>query len=388
MQRDIYDEEHQLYRETVREFIAREVTPKYEEWEKAGVIDRSVFKSAVAAGVYGLEVPQRFGGPEVSDYRYRSVVCEEMATARATSLSISFSNQDDLVLYYLLDLGTEAQLARWIPRFATGDLIGALAMTEPGAGSDLRGIRTTAVRDGQRWVLNGAKTFITHALTSDVVIVAARTEGGNSEKQGLSLFVVEDGMEGFTRGKKLDKVGLRSQDTGELFFDDVVLDDIHLLGQEGRGLHHMMSHLPRERLGTSITAVADARSIFDLTVQYCFQRRAFKQFIGDFQATRFALAEMATELDIAQTYVDKQLVDYNNQRLTPVDAAKGKWWTTELQKRVVDQCVQLHGGYGYMMEYPVARAYVDTRIQTIYGGTTEIMKEIIGRDLASSEQSR
>jgi len=387
MQRDIYEDEHELYRQTVREFIAREVSPHYEAWEQAGRLDRQVFKSAAAAGIYGLEIPQRFGGPEVSDYRYRSVVCEEMAKARATSVSISFSNQDDLALYYLLDLGTEEQLRRWIPGFASGDSIGALAMTEPGAGSDLRGIRTTASRDGDNWILNGAKTFITHALSADLVIVAARTDGPEP-RQGLSLFIVEDGMEGFTRGQKLDKVGLRSQDTGELFFDNVLLSGHHLLGEEGKGLHHMMSHLPRERLGTSITAVAEARAVFDLTAQYCFERRAFDQFIGDFQATRFTLAEMATELDIAQAYVDKQLTDYNAAALTPVDAAKGKWWTTELQKRVVDRCVQLHGGYGYMLEYPVARAYIDTRIQTIYGGTTEIMKEIIGRDIAAARKQK
>ncbi|EHB56500.1 Long-chain-acyl-CoA dehydrogenase [Mycolicibacterium rhodesiae JS60] len=381
MQRDIYDESHELYRQTVREFIVREVTPNYEAWESAGMIDRRVFKAGCAAGIYGLEIPERFGGSAVSDYRYRSVVCEEMARARATSVSISFTNQDDLILYYLLDLGTEEQLRRWIPGMASGDLIGALAMTEPGAGSDLRGMRSTATRDGDDWILNGQKTFITHALSADIVIVAARTES-TGERSGLSLFIVEDGMEGFSRGRKLDKVGLRSQDTGELFFDNVRLPASHLLGSEGRGLNHMMSHLPRERLGTSITAVAEARAILDLTLKYCFERQAFGQYIGDFQANRFSLAEMATELDIAETYIDKQLLDYNAGRLTPVDAAKGKWWTTELQKRVVDQCVQLHGGYGYMMEYPVARAYVDTRIQTIYGGTTEIMKEIIGRDLA------
>ena len=381
MQRDIYDESHELYRQTVREFIVREVAPNYEAWESAGMIDRQVFKAGCAAGIYGLEIPERFGGSGTSDYRYRSVVCEEMARARATSVSISFTNQDDLILYYLLDLGTEEQLQRWIPGMASGDLIGALAMTEPGAGSDLRGMRSTATRDGDDWILNGQKTFITHALSADIVIVAARTES-SGERSSLSLFIVEDGMEGFARGRKLDKVGLRSQDTGELFFDNVRLPGSHLLGSEGRGLHHMMSHLPRERLGTSITAVAEARAIFDLTLKYSFERRAFDKYIGDFQANRFSLAEMATELDIAETYVDKQLLDYNAGRLTPVDAAKGKWWTTELQKRVVDQCVQLHGGYGYMMEYPVARAYVDTRIQTIYGGTTEIMKEIIGRDLA------
>ena len=381
MHRDIYDESHELYRQTVREFISREVTPHYEAWESAGMLDRHVFKAACAAGIYGLEIPERFGGAEESDYRYRSVVCEEMARARATTVSISFSNQDDLILYYLLDLGTEEQLQRWIPGMASGDLIGALAMTEPAAGSDLRGMRSTAKRDGEDWILSGQKTFITHALSADIVIVAARTET-SGDRAELSLFVVEDGMEGFTRGRKLDKVGLRSQDTGELFFDDVRLPPTHLLGTEGRGLHHMMSHLPRERLGTSIIAAAEARAVFDLTVKYCFERRAFDQYIGDFQANRFSLAEMETEIDIADAYVAKQLLDYNAGLLTPVDAAKGKWWTTELQKRVVDQCVQLHGGYGYMMEYPVARAYVDTRIQTIYGGTTEIMKEIIGRDLA------
>ncbi|AFR48199.1 Acyl-CoA dehydrogenase [Gordonia sp. KTR9] len=359
------------------------MTPYYDEWESAGQIDRKVFRAATESGIYGLEIPEEHGGSGVSDYRYRSVVCEELARARATSVSISFSNQDDLVLYYLLDLGTDEQKTRWIPRFGQGDLIGALAMTEPGAGSDLRGIRTVAKRQGDRWVLNGQKTFITHAISSDIVIVAAQTESDGTSL-GLSLFVVEAGMDGFARGRKLEKVGLRSQDTGELFFDNVQLTDSHLLGEAGQGLRYMMAHLPRERLGTAVAAVADARSIFDLTVDYCFERRAFSQFIGDFQTTQFALAEISTELDIAQTYIDRQILDYNASRLTAVDAAKSKWWTTELQKKVIDQCVQLHGGYGYMLEYAVGRAYIDARVQTIYGGTTEIMKGIIGRDLSRS----
>src|SRR5690606_25384480 len=250
-----------------------------------------------------------------------------------------------------------------------------------GTGSDLQGIRTNARRDGDDWILNGQKTFISSGIMADVVIVAARTDPDAGSK-GFSLFVVERDMPGFIRGRKLDKIGLPAQDTAELFFEDVRVPAGNLLGTEGRGLHHLMSHLPRERLGVSVKAIANCQAIFDVTRRYCFEREAFGRPIGDFQHVRFELAEMATEIDVAQAYVDKSVLAFNAGKLTAVDAAKGKWYVSELQKRIVDRCVQLHGGYGYMTEYPVARAFLDTRIQTIYGGTTEIMKELIGRDLA------
>lgn len=380
MQRSLYDKEHELYRESVRAFLEREVAPHQEQWDRDRMIDRTVFARAAKSGIYALEVPEEYGGAGSSDYRYRMIVCEEIARINALSFGLTVALQDDLVLHYLTDLMNEEQKNRWLPGFASGDVIGALAMTEPGAGSDLQGIKTSARKDGDDWILNGQKTFISSGIMADLVIVAARTnpEAGS---RGFSLFLVERDMPGFIRGRKLEKMGLPGQDTAELFFEDVRLPAENLLGTEGRGLQHLMSHLPRERLGVSATAIATARAIFEMTREYCMQRVAFGKPISSLQHVRFELAEMSTEIDIAEAYVDKSVVEYNAGRLTPTDAAKGKWFVSELQKRVLDRCLQLHGGYGYMMEYPVARAYVDTRIQTIYGGTTEIMKELIGREL-------
>ncbi|EHI13738.1 acyl-CoA dehydrogenase family protein [Mycolicibacterium thermoresistibile] len=377
MRRSLYTADHDAYRETVREFLAREVVPFQEEWDRNRWIDRDVFARAAKAGIYALQIDEKYGGAGEPDYRYRMVVCEEIARITALSFGLTVSLQDDLVLHYLLDLTTEEQKQRWLPGFASGELIGALAMTEPDAGSDLRGIRTTAHRDGDRWILNGQKTFISSGIMADVVVVAART----GERH--SLFVVERDTPGFERGRKLDKIGLPAQDTAELFFRDAVVPAENLLGEEGRGLAYLMSHLPRERLGVTAKAMATTRAIFDMTVEYCRQRKAFGAPLIDKQHVRFELADMATEIDVAQAYTDQSVLAYNAGELTPVDAAKGKWFVSELQKRVIDRCLQLHGGYGYMTEYPVARAYLDTRVQTIYGGTTEIMKEIIGRELAA-----
>jgi alkylation response protein AidB-like acyl-CoA dehydrogenase len=381
--RTLYTPDHDAYRETVREFLARDVVPHQHEWDRNHRIDREVFVSAAKAGVYALEVDERYGGAGEHDYRYRMVVCEEVAKVNALSFGLTISLQDDLVLHYLLDLTSEEQKQRWLPGFASGQLIGALAMTEPGAGSDLRGIRTSARRDGDRWILNGQKTFISSGIMADLVVVAARTdqEGGS---QGFSLFVVERDTPGFRRGRQLDKIGLPAQDTAELFFDDAEVSLDNLLGEQGRGLQYLMSHLPRERLGVTAQAIATTRAIFRQTVEYCQQRNAFGQSLTALQHIRFELAEMATELDITEAYVDKSVQAFNAGELSPVDAAKGKWYVSELQRRLLDRCLQLHGGYGYMVEYPVARAYLDTRAQTIYGGTTEIMKELIGREIAGS----
>lgn len=380
MRRTLYNEDHELYRESVREFLAREVVPFKDKWDENRWIDREVFAKAAQAGVYSLQVGTEYGGSGESDYRFRMIVCEEVARINALSFGLTVSLQDDLVLHYLLDLTNDEQKQRWLPGFATGEIIGALAMTEPGTGSDLRGIRTSAVRDGDDWILNGQKTFISSGIMADLVVVAARTDpkGGS---QGFSLFVVENDTPGFERGRKLDKIGLPAQDTAELYFENARVPAANLLGEEGRGLGYLMSHLPRERLGVTAKAMATTRAIFDITVDYCNQRQAFGGPISQFQNTRFELAEMATEIDIVEAYVDKSVLAYNSGELTPVDAAKGKWYVSELQKRVIDRCLQLHGGYGYMTEYAVGKAYVDTRIQTIYGGTTEIMKEIIGRDI-------
>ena len=383
MKRAIFEDSHEEYRTTVRKFIEREVAPRYASWERTGSIEPDAYVAAMAAGVYGLEIPEKFGGPGVRDIRYRMIVNEEMARARTTTFGISLANQDDMVFVYLLDLATPGQLEKWFPRLASGEALGAVAMTEPEAGSDLRGIATTARRDGEGWVLSGRKTFITNGMTAGLVIVAARTDGADHTR-GFSLFVVPRGAPGFTYGRQLEKVGLHSQDTAELFFDEVRLPADALLGIEGSGLAQLKKHLARERLSTALSAVADARAVFELTARYCFDRKAFGKPIGDFQNSRFVLAEMATELDVAESFIDSLARQYNAGQLTATDAAKGKWWTTELQKKVIDRCVQLHGGYGYMLEYPVARAFIDSRVQTIYGGTTEIMKEIIGRDLARS----
>ncbi|MDA3635228.1 MULTISPECIES: acyl-CoA dehydrogenase family protein [Rhodococcus] len=380
MERVLYEKDHELYRETVREFLVREVEPHKDRWDTERWIDQTVFTRAASAGVYGLQIPEEYGGSNESDYRYRMIVCEEVAKINALSFGLTISLQDDLVLHYLLDLTNDEQKQRWLPGFAAGETIGALAMTEPGTGSDLQGIRTSAVRDGDDWIINGQKTFISSGIMADIVVVAARTDP-NAGSRGFSLFVVERDTPGFVRGRQLDKIGLPSQDTAELFFENARVPATHLLGEEGRGLQYLMSHLPRERLGVTAKAMATTRAIFDITVNYCKERRAFGQAIADFQNTRFELAEMATEIDIATSYVDQSVLAYNAGKLTPVDAAKGKWYISELQKRVIDRCLQLHGGYGYMTEYAVGKAYVDTRIQTIYGGTTEIMKEIIGRDI-------
>ena len=377
MKRTLYGPDHEAYRDTVREFLSREVVPHHEDWDRERWIDPAAFARAAKAGIYALQIPAEYGGAGEPDYRYRMVVCEEIARVNTLSFGVTISLQDDLVLHYLLDLTNDEQKQRWLPGFAAGELIGALAMTEPGAGSDLRGIRTTAVRNGDHWILNGQKTFISSGIMADLVVVAART----GDK--LSLFVVERDTPGFERGRKLDKIGLPGQDTSELYFRDAEVPAANLLGDEGKGLGYLMSHLPRERLGVTAEAIATSRAIFDQTAEYCRQRQAFGAPLTDKQHIRFELAEMATEIDIAQAFVDQSVIAYNAGELTPIDAAKGKWYVSELQKRVIDRCLQLHGGFGYMLEYPVARAYVDTRVKTIYGGTTEIMKEIIGRDIAA-----
>lgn len=386
MKRTLYTEDHEAYRETVREFLRREVEPYKEQWDSDRWIDRSVFARAAKAGIYALQIGEEFGGAGESDYRYRMIVCEETARINALSFNTTISLQDDLVLHYLLDLTDAEQKRRWLPGFAAGESIGALAMTEPGAGSDLRGIKTSARRDGDNWILNGQKTFISSGIMADLIVVAAQTDP-EAGSRGFSLFVVEaDDTPGFERGRKLDKIGLPAQDTAELFFADAVVPHANLLGEEGKGLPYLMSHLPRERLGVTAKAFAVTRAIHQKTVEYCRDRKAFGGSLTDLQHVRFELAEMKTEIDIVEAYVDKSVLAYNAGELTPIDAAEGKWFVSELQKRVIDRCLQLHGGYGYMTEYDVGRAYVDTRVQTIYGGTTEIMKEIIGRDLIASAE--
>ncbi|MFD0439941.1 acyl-CoA dehydrogenase family protein [Streptomyces chartreusis] len=380
--RAVFEAEHQELRASVREFLRREVAAHIEEWEDAGDIPRELWGRAGKQGFLGFGVPEEHGGPGVADYRFRLAMIEEFAKVGATSLAAGFSVHTDIVLPYLVDLAPPEQAERLLPGLATGERIGAIAMTEPGTGSDLQGIRTTARPDGDGWVLNGSKTFITNGIHADVVIVVARTSDDPAAgSRAFSLFLVEEGMPGFTRGRRLKKVGLKAQDTAELSFEEVRLGPEALLGEEGRGLHALMSHLPMERISIAVTACAGTRAALEWTIEYVHQRRAFGKEIAEFQNTQFALAEMVTELEITQAYVDEAVLRLNRGELTAVDAAKAKWWATEMHKRTVDRCVQFHGGYGFMLEYPIARAYADTRVTTIYGGSTEIMKTIIARDL-------
>jgi alkylation response protein AidB-like acyl-CoA dehydrogenase len=378
MSSTIYEPEHDQFREVVQEFLAREVAPYHKQWEQDGMVDREVFARAAKQGLIGFNVPVKYGGLGIEDFRYHAIVAEELA--RTALSGPAFTLHNDIVGPYLLRMANDEQKQRWLPGLASGEKIFAIAMSEPGAGSDLNGIRTTAVRDGDDWVLNGQKTFISNGILSDVVIVVARTDPDAGHK-GISLLVVERGMPGFERGRKLDKMGLRAQDTAELYFSDVRVPGKNLLGTEGRGFIALMENLPSERLSIAISALAGAQETFRQTLDYAKTRTAFGQPIGSFQANRFTLAEMATEIDVARAYLDDCTRRVLAGTLTPVDAAKAKMWATELHKKVVDRCVQLHGGYGYMLEYPVAQAYLDVRISTILGGTTEIMKELIGRSL-------
>ncbi len=376
--RHLFDEEQLLFRDSYRGFLAQHVTPYHAQWEQDGLVDRSVWTEAGKQGFLGFAMPEEYGGGGVRDFRYNTVLGEE--TAKAGASGIGFSLHNDVVAPYLADLCTDEQKARWLPAFCSGELITAIAMTEPGTGSDLQGIRTTAVRDGGDWVLNGSKTFITNGINADLVLVVARTDP-DAGSAGFSLFGVERGMPGFERGRNLDKVGMHAQDTAELSFTDVRVPAANLIGTEGQGFFHLMNNLPQERLSIAVVAVAVMEQVLAETVQYCQDRKAFGKPIGSFQHNRFLLAELATETTAARILVDRCVTELNAGTLTIPDAAKAKWWTTELQVRLVDRCLQLHGGYGFMNEFSVAKAFTDSRVQTIYGGTTEIMKEIVGRSL-------
>ena len=378
MDQHLYEAEHEAFRELCREFLAREAVPHSDEWEKAGIVDREVWRKAGAAGLLGMDVDEEYGGGGQRDFRFNAVLAEEIIAAGAMGLGFALHN--DVVAPYLTELTTEEQRKRWLPAFCSGDIITAIAMSEPGAGSDLAGVRTSAVRDGDSYVLNGQKTFITNGEHADLVIVVAKTDPSLGA-HGISLFAVERGTPGFTRGRRLEKVGLKANDTAELFFDECRVPASHLLGHENGGFYHLMANLPRERLGIAVAAVAAAEHILAITLDYARSRQAFGRPIGSFQHNRFLLAELDTEITIARTFLNHCVNEHNAGRLSVTDAAKAKWWTTELQTKVADRCVQLHGGYGYMLEYPVAKAWLNSRVQTIYGGTTEIMKEIIGRGL-------
>jgi alkylation response protein AidB-like acyl-CoA dehydrogenase len=376
----LYEADHEAFREIARTFVAKEIVPHHAEWEAAGLVPRELFAAAGAQGLLGMAVPEEYGGGGVPDFRFNAVLAEELMRAGVAGSGNGLTLQNDVCLPYFLDLATDEQKTRWLPGIVSGELITAIAMTEPATGSDLASIATTARRDGEHYVVNGAKTFITNGINADVVIAAVKTDPTQRHK-GMSLLVIERGMAGFTRGRNLDKLGQHAQDTAELSFTDVRVPVANLLGEEGHAFAHLVDRLPQERLGIAVAATAAAAAALEWTLEYVRDRTAFGQPIGSFQNSRFVLAEIATEVDLAQHYVDDCVRALNAGELSAVDAAKAKWWCTELQGRVVDRCLQLHGGYGYMNEYPIARAYADARITRIYGGTTEIMKEVVGRDL-------
>ncbi|AZC12916.1 MULTISPECIES: acyl-CoA dehydrogenase family protein [unclassified Microbacterium] len=384
MERDIYDEDHEAFRDVVKEFCKRYVTnDKREKWDADGQIDRETLRAAGDAGVMGLSVPEEYGGAGMlQDYRFRAIVNEEVIAAGAGSLAGALGIQDDLAVPYLVHMGTDAQKQKWLPGMATGEIIGALAMSEPGAGSDLRGISTTAKKVDGGYVVNGAKTFISSGASADVVVTFVKTGEGN-RPEAFSLLLIETSSEGFDHGKKLQKMGFHGHDTAELSFTDVFVPEENLIsGKEGQGFIQLMMNLPLERLSIGVAGAAAAQAALDWTLDYTRSREAFGQRIIDFQNSRFQMADVATTVDALWAYIDRALLAYRDGKLSAEEAAKVKFWATEREWDVLDACVQLHGGYGYITEYPIARAFLDARVHRIYGGTNEIMREIVGRQLA------
>ena len=378
--RTIFDDVHQQFRSTFRSWLDKEVVPHHEEWENAGITPRELWLNAGKQGFLGLNVPAAYGGGDTDDYHFAAIMAEEIGTTGVIGSANGITLHNDIVLPYFLGLANDEQRSRFLPGMVTGEVIGALGITEPNTGSDVAGIRTTGLKKGGAFVVNGAKTFISNGINSDVVIVVCRTDPEKGHR-GISLLLVERGMKGFERGRNLNKLGMHAQDTAELFFSDVEVPGENVLGEEGNGFVYLMTNLAQERLGIAVGAVAVADAAFHWTLDYTKERKAFGQSISQFQNSKFLLAELATEVQSAQVYVDRCVELHCEGKLSAEQAAAAKFWTTELQNKVVDRCLQVHGGYGYMMEYPIARAWADSRIQTIYGGTTEIMKEIVGRSI-------
>jgi len=378
--RTIFDETHDQFRAAFRGWLDDRVAPNHEEWERDGITPRDLWFDAGKQGFLGLTVPEEFGGGGTNDYRFATIMTEEIGTTGVIGSGNGITLHNDIVLPYYLELANDEQKKRWLPGMCTGELIGALGITEPNTGSDVAGVRTTAVKKGGAYIVNGAKTFISNGINSDLVITVCKTDPEKGHR-GFSLLIVERGMKGFERGRNLDKLGMHAQDTAELFFNDVEVPAENLLGEEGMGFVYLMTNLAQERLGIAVGAIAVADAAVKWTLDYTKERKAFGQSISQFQNSKFLLAELATEVQIAQVYVDRCVELHCEAKLSAEQAAAAKFWCTELQNKVVDRCLQLHGGYGYMREYPIARAWADSRIQTIYGGTTEIMKEIVGRSL-------
>jgi alkylation response protein AidB-like acyl-CoA dehydrogenase len=383
--RELFDDIHDSFREAFRAFVTTEIVPFHDMWEQAGRVDRGMFAEAGARGFLGMAVPEQYGGPGQPDFRFNAVISEELQRANVLASGTCITLHNDIVLPYFLNATNDEQRDRWLPGMVTGARMGAVSMSEPGAGSDLASIRTSARLDGDHYVVNGSKTFVTNGLNSDIVVLAVKTDTTLRHK-GISLLVVEEPTPGFERGRKLDKIGQRSQDTAELFFNDARVPAGNRLGAEGGGFALLMGNLVQERLSMAVNAIAGAREVLGWTLDYCRQRTAFGGPLTDQQFVRFEFAEMTTATDIGQVYVDHLVSRLDRGDVTAEDAAKAKYWTTELQQDVINRCLQLHGGYGYMREYPVARAFLDARIQTIYGGTTQIMKEIIGRAVTGARR--
>jgi alkylation response protein AidB-like acyl-CoA dehydrogenase len=377
-----FDDEHVAFGEAFRAFVDKSVVPDFAEFERAGIVPREVFTEAGRSGFLGMQVPERFGGGGTEDFRFNQALDEQIAAAGIGGAGLGISLHNDICLPYFTTYANEEQQARWLPGIASGELITAIAMTEPGTGSDLAGMRTTAVLDGDAYVVNGAKTFITNGVNADLVIVACQTGSDPGDRRGgMSLLVLERGLPGFERGRNLAKLGMHSQDTAELSFTDVRVPVANRLGEEGEGFRYLAAKLPQERTSIAIAGLAEARAAFEETLRYVQDRTAFGTTIGSFQNTKFVLAEIATELDVAQAYVDRCVDRLSAGELTAADASKAKYHCTELQGRVVDRCLQLHGGYGYMSEYRIAQRYADARITRIYGGTSEIMKSVISKSI-------
>jgi alkylation response protein AidB-like acyl-CoA dehydrogenase len=377
----VYEHEHTLFRESFRHFLDTEVVPHAAAWDSAGIVPRELFASAGRQGFLGMAVGEEHGGAAVDDFRFNAVIAEESAYAGVTAATLGITLHNDVCLPYFLSYADAAQRGRWLPGIVSGELVTAIAMTEPGAGSDLQGMRARAKRDGDSYVLDGSKTFITNGIHADLVVVAASTDPAAGPR-GFSLLVVERGMEGFTRGRNLEKVGQHAQDTAELFFEGVRVPASNLLGEEGSAFGYLMSNLAQERMSIAVTALAAAEAAIRWTVEHVRERQAFGRSLGALQNTRFVLAECHTEARVTRSFLDDCLRDVVAGRLTAEDAAMAKWWCTELQGRTIDRCLQLFGGYGYMTEYPIARAWTDARVTRIFGGANEVMKEIVGRSLS------
>ncbi|MBP3043524.1 acyl-CoA dehydrogenase family protein [Arthrobacter jiangjiafuii] len=385
MERKLFEEDHELFRDLAREFNSREVAPGYAQWDAEHMMPRQLWKAAGEQGLLGLAVPEEFGGAGMPDYRYRAVLDEEFARANHLAVGLAFHLHDDMVLPHLLAYGSDELKERWLPEMVSGEKVTSVAWTEPGAGSDLRGIRTKAVRaDDGGWRLSGQKTFIGNGISGDASLVLARTDGGTGRggKDSFSMFMVEK-TEGYSTGRQLDKMGLKASDTAELFFDNVAVPEGNLVGEVGRGLEYAAGQLPQGRLAIAVASSAVARRIYEATLEYTKSRNAFGERIADFQNSRFVLADILTEVEVTEAYVDSAIGAFNEGKLDAVSAAKAKLWASERVKSITDRCLQLHGGYGYILEYPVAQAFLAARLLTIFGGTSEIMREVIGRQITA-----